>query len=329
MKRIESLDLFRGIAGYGVAICHFYSYLFQSETIEYFSFLFVDLFFVLSGFVLYPQLIKVYNDKKNLKIFYIRRWIRTLPVFLIALICFSIVFQKFNYDTLKYLFFIQKIFPDFLALDYMIIAWSLSVEEWFYLLFPIFLILLNKFDIVKVFIFFLIFIYILKLFFLLNYHDENFYRTGTFLRLDAILFGAIIAHYYEIIKKIRYISVVLFLLLFVFFYYQNFFIGNVNFVNFLFVILIQLISVFSIVFFININKFINYKYLNKIYSLFANQTYSIYLFHFIFIYIIKIYNLYNINFIFFYYILSLFFASTLIYYFFEKNLLNLRPSYEK
>ena len=48
MKRIESLDLFRGMAGYGVAVCHYYTYLFNSSNFEYLSFLFVDLFFVLS-----------------------------------------------------------------------------------------------------------------------------------------------------------------------------------------------------------------------------------------------------------------------------------------
>ena len=101
MKKIESLDLFRGFCGYGVAVCHFYAFLFKSATHEYISFLFVDMFFVLSGFVLYPQLIKIYNNKKNLKIFYMRRWLRTLPIFFIALITFSIVFQNFNYDTLK------------------------------------------------------------------------------------------------------------------------------------------------------------------------------------------------------------------------------------
>ena len=37
----------------------------------------------------YPQLMKIYRDKKNIKIFYIRRWMRTLPIFFIALISFK------------------------------------------------------------------------------------------------------------------------------------------------------------------------------------------------------------------------------------------------
>ena len=57
-NNITSLDLFRGVAGYGVAISHFYYYLFNSEKFQFYSIFFVEFFFVLSGFVLYPQLKK-------------------------------------------------------------------------------------------------------------------------------------------------------------------------------------------------------------------------------------------------------------------------------
>ena len=60
-----SLDLFRGFCGYGVAISHFCAFVFNNLYMEYLSILFVEFFFVLSGFVLYPQLLKVLNEKKN------------------------------------------------------------------------------------------------------------------------------------------------------------------------------------------------------------------------------------------------------------------------
>ena len=240
MKKIHSLDLFRGLAGYGVAVCHFYTYLNNSSFSEYISFLFVELFFVLSGFVLYPQLIKVYSNTKNFKIFIIRRWMRTLPLFFIAIICYSIIFNQFNNDTLKYFFFIQKSYPNFLVNDYIVVAWSLSIEEWFYILFPIFLIIFNTQKIKKIFILFLLLIYILKFSYLLNFSDYDFYRTGTLLRLDAILFGVIIAHYFEMIKKIKLTSFFLFILLFLFFNFYVFFNVNAVFNQFVYLILIQL-----------------------------------------------------------------------------------------
>ena len=143
-NNISSLDLFRGIAGYGVAICHFYYYIYYLNSFLFYSIFFVEFFFVLSGFVLFPQLKKVYLDKKNIKIFYFRRWFRTIPPYLVALACYSLLFDKFDKDTLKYLFFVQKVFDNFISYDYFSIAWSLSVEEFFYLIFPFFLLILNK-----------------------------------------------------------------------------------------------------------------------------------------------------------------------------------------
>ena len=48
-KHYHSLDLLR-ISGYGVAICHFHAFVHQSTFFEYFLFLFVEFFFILSGF---------------------------------------------------------------------------------------------------------------------------------------------------------------------------------------------------------------------------------------------------------------------------------------
>ena len=59
-----SLDLFRGFCGYGVAICHLNAFVFGNQFMEYLSLIFVEFFFVLSGFVLYPQLIRIFENKK-------------------------------------------------------------------------------------------------------------------------------------------------------------------------------------------------------------------------------------------------------------------------
>lgn len=129
-----SLDLLRGISGYGVAICHFYAFIYKNTFLEYLSFIFVEFFFVLSGFVLFPQLLKILENKKNLFIFYKRRWLRTLPLYIIILIVISLMFNKFlTLDFFKYFLFIQDLIPNFLEESYFPVVWSLSIEEFFYL----------------------------------------------------------------------------------------------------------------------------------------------------------------------------------------------------
>ena len=112
-KNFNSLNFFRGFAGYGVAICHYYFYLFNIKYFQYLSIFFVEFFFILSGFVLTPQLLKIFEKKDNLKIFLYRRWMRTLPLFLLALGTYSFLFKKFDIDTIKYFLLIQNFIPNF------------------------------------------------------------------------------------------------------------------------------------------------------------------------------------------------------------------------
>ena len=95
-KKFYGLDLLRGIAGYGVAITHYFYFVQKNFNFEYYSFLFVEIFFVLSGFVLSNQLIKIHREKDNIKIFYLRRWLRTIPLYLVALIFYHGLFFYLN-----------------------------------------------------------------------------------------------------------------------------------------------------------------------------------------------------------------------------------------
>ena len=328
-NNITSLDLFRGIAGYGVAICHFYYYLLNINDFQFYSFFFVEFFFILSGFVLYPQLLKVYKDTRNTKIFYLRRLFRTIPPYLLALILYSILFSKFDKDTLKYLFFVQNISENFINFDYFYVAWSLSIEEFFYLLFPVFLVVFNKKKFTHIIFFFISIIYFIKIIYLIQDFDSEFYRVGTFLRLDSIAFGILTRIYYKKIKN-NFINIasLVFISLLIFLFAQDE--KNLSSIElFLFILGIQFFSINAILLFINLDKFLSHKILKSFFSLLSKQTYSVYLFHFIILYLMSLNEkLLSANFTIYIYLIILFLFSSLFYYAFEKNIIKNRPNYK-
>ena len=322
-----SLDLFRGFCGYGVAICHLNAFIFSNQFLEYLSLIFVEFFFVLSGFVLYPQLLKVIDKKNNLLIFYKRRWMRTLPLYFVILILVSILTNHlFDVNFFKYFFLIQKFIPNFIENDYYPVAWSLSIEELFYLLFPLILVFLNNKNFLKISLIIFITIFFIK-YSLLDSFDANFYRTGSFLRFDAILFGFLISHFKSEVLEYRKI-IILFTIIFITFFLlsHDYFVINKTYPHnrFIFIIFMQLTSGLTLLSFIFLEPLLKNYYLRKFSLLISQQTYSIYLFHIIIIYIFSMIDL-SIYIITPIYILLLFLISTLIYNFFEKPLLKLRP----
>jgi len=322
-----SLDLFRGFCGYGVAICHLNAFLYGNQFMEYLSLIFVEFFFVLSGFVLYPQLLKVIDNKKNLLVFYKRRWIRTLPLYFVVLILVSILTDHFfDKDFFKYLFLVQKFLPNFIDNDYYPVAWSLSIEEFFYLLFPLILIFSNKKNFLEITFFIFIFIIFTKLI-LVNKFDANYYRTGTFLRFDAILFGFLISHFRNTFFEFKKLIIFFFFILIIIFLFgHDYFTTNkiISFNRFIFILIMQVISGLTLYSFIFLESFLKNDKLKKIILLLSQQTYSIYLLHIIFIYIFSNMN-YSIYIIMPIYIILLFLTSTIVYKYFEKPLLKLRP----
>jgi len=218
-KKIYGLDLLRGIAGYGVAITHYQYFVKEKLNFEYYSFIFVEIFFVLSGFVLSKQLIKVYNNKNHIKTFYLRRLFRTIPLYIIALIFYTAISNNFNLDFFKFLFFIQKIVPNFVNDNYFMVAWSLSIEEFFYLFFPIYLIYFKKFKAAHLAIIFIITLSLIKI---ISYENisSDFLRTGTIMRLDSIALGFLLGIYIQfLIKFKKSITFLTFLILTIFITY--------------------------------------------------------------------------------------------------------------
>ena len=96
-KRIASLDLLRGLAAFGVAIPHYVILAdIERTSAEVISVLSVEVFFVLSGFVLAPQIIRCADSLSfaDLRIFLIRRWMRTILPYLVPLIALSVLYGE-------------------------------------------------------------------------------------------------------------------------------------------------------------------------------------------------------------------------------------------
>jgi len=132
-KRLREIDFLRGIAILLVFFRH--KELFSSLTKM--GWIGVDLFFVISGFLVSGLLFKEYKrfGSINVKLFLIRRGFKIYPIYYLSYIFYLFFKLKSETFSLKYvladLFFIQNYVYGF---GYAYVAsWSLAIEEHFYL----------------------------------------------------------------------------------------------------------------------------------------------------------------------------------------------------
>ena len=106
----------------------------------------VEVFFVLSGFLIGGILFKDIDDdlsiKKTLLRFWTRRWFRILPLYYsVLLFKFIVLDHSIGSNIFYYFLFLQN---NFYGINFLDVSWSLVIEEWFYLFVPVFLLLSNK-----------------------------------------------------------------------------------------------------------------------------------------------------------------------------------------
>lgn len=153
-NRIYGLDILRALAIWFVLYAHALTYIQHIVPIKYARWGMYDgvsIFFTLSGFLIGGILIKLLekNPKPNFAVlwnFWKRRWLRTLPNYFLVLTILVVYFSLFrefeDIQVWKYYLFIQNLWqpqPWFFGE-----SWSLSIEEWFYLITPIGLFILMR-----------------------------------------------------------------------------------------------------------------------------------------------------------------------------------------
>ncbi|HKW64837.1 MAG TPA: acyltransferase [Candidatus Acidoferrum sp.] len=168
--RIPELDGLRGFAILIVVLVH-YAYspdtsgpplLVHIRNLFSFGWTGVDLFFVLSGFLIGGILLNAKSSTNYFKTFYVRRFYRIIPIYylwtlgFIALVAFggkflrahthSGVLPPLGFDVFQHFLFLQNVFLPkqvTLASWWFGVTWSLAVEEQFYLVAPILIRFLN------------------------------------------------------------------------------------------------------------------------------------------------------------------------------------------
>ena len=145
--RRNEIDFLRAISVIAVIIFHLNKEFFPL------GYLGVDLFFVISGYLITRNILKDYKDKKfSFKIFYLKRIRRILPALLVVLLVTTIAstfillvadINKFSESMLASLGFVANFyfwitggyFSTSDELKPLLHLWSSSVEEQFYLFF--------------------------------------------------------------------------------------------------------------------------------------------------------------------------------------------------
>ena len=296
----KELDGLRGIAVLGVIIYHV-EFFFKDIKLLSGGYLGVDIFFVISGYLITLLIIKEFlsTNTFSLKNFFFRRAKRILPA--LFLMIFTTIFFAWFYLTpknfLEYsnsiissIFFYSNYFFYFQDLIYsseesllkpLLHTWSLAVEEQFYIIFPLIMILFFKYikkNILMFFSFFLIISFIVSM--LITYNNSTLSFCSNFSRFWEILFGSLLAVFEIKNKKFN-------------FKYENFlpyfgifliFISYILFDKYTlhpsYLTLAPILGVFFIIHYIkkdqNIYKILTFKPLSTI----GLWSYSLYLWHY-------------------------------------------------
>ncbi|MDH4461746.1 MAG: acyltransferase [Flectobacillus sp.] len=208
-KRNQTIDFLRTVAIMLTLFRHFgvNAFLYKIGWIG------VDLFFVLSGFLVSGLLFNEHKKTGNINFlrFFVRRGLKIYPLFYLLIGCF-ILEARMNPEVLlsiptllSEVCFYKNYFGGEMFLVH---TWSIDVEEHFYLILPLLLLVISKINSAKtnpfrslpyIFIFVAIACLGLRIY---NTHkyatfEHILHVSPTHLRLDSLFFGTLLSYFYN------------------------------------------------------------------------------------------------------------------------------------
>lgn len=158
----------------------------------------VDMFFVISGFLITKILLENREAKNYFKAFYSRRAIRILPIYFIVVFPL-VVFHLWRdivpvYVPLSYLIYFQNSFiMNYGWLQGLGHTWTLAIEEQFYIFFPVVLFFVKREYLLFFFVSAIALIVGLRFYFYFEHYSTYYVAIFTISRMDGFLIGGIVA----------------------------------------------------------------------------------------------------------------------------------------
>jgi len=199
-SKIPELDGIRGIAILLVLLCHmsFWKPFSALQPILFEGRVGVDLFFVLSGFLITGILLDGKGTPDAVKHFYIRRILRIWPLYFLTLAVLFVPLRRFlpaNATIWPYLAFIQNLMHSQNQGPFLQPFWSLAVEEQFYLVWPWVVLRTSLEGLEKLCVGLFVSAVVARIVLVALHVPADYIYVNTLCRTDAIAIGSLLAIY--------------------------------------------------------------------------------------------------------------------------------------
>jgi peptidoglycan/LPS O-acetylase OafA/YrhL len=200
-QQIPQLDGLRGLAVLLVLLAHSaiaFTRVPSFRWIDGYGSLGVQLFFVLSGFLITRILLDSKNTPHFFRNFFVRRSLRIYPLYyaLLGFVIFSGVVHQHGVPWWPYTLYLSNVYGHTIQPAPLAPVWSLAVEEQFYLLWPFIVSVLSRRSLERLCFAMIIGAVFLRFSGTLPLHN-------TLLQLDALAGGALVACYSEQVARWR------------------------------------------------------------------------------------------------------------------------------